>query len=249
MVRSFLLGALLALSASLSACAISDAADPQTEHDEPADFEVDPADGKADGLPATFNRHLVVTDELFLDSGSLTVAEVQTFLDESPYGTKSWLASYRTPDGVSAAQALVNAATSEGISPLMLLARMQVESALVSKTTVPSATKINRIMGCGCHDGAACLAQFRGFEKQLVCAGETLRKWYDASVDGTGEWRLGRTKRTLDPTSVTPVNHATASLYQYTPWVLVGRGGNWLVWNVSRKYVRHAIAEGLIDAP
>jgi hypothetical protein len=28
--------------------------------------------------------------------------------------------------------------------------------------------------------------------------------------------------------------------------VLVGTGGNWLVWNVTRKYVRHAQASGWI---
>ena len=28
--------------------------------------------------------------------------------------------------------------------------------------------------------------------------------------------------------------------------MLVNRGGNWLVWNVTRKYVRHAIARGLL---
>ena len=46
--------------------------------------------------------------------------------------------------------------------------------------------------------------------------------------------------------TVTPANHATASLYAYTPWVLVGRGGNWLVWNISKKYVKYAEDEGLI---
>ena len=44
------------------------------------------------------------------------------------------------------------------------------------------------------------------------------------------------------------LNHATASLYAYTPWVLVNTGGNWLVWNITRKYEQHAIAEGYISA-
>ncbi len=246
MVRCVLLSVLFAVTA----CATSDEPEPEPEpdHDEPSDFEVDPADGKADGLPAAFNQHLVVTDDLFLDSGAFTADEVQRFFEDSPYGTESWLATYETAGGVTAAQALYTAATAEGISPVTLLARMQVESSLVSKTTVPSANRINKLMGCGCPDGAACSSQYRGFEKQLVCAARILRKWYDASIDGTGPWRRGSTRRTLDPKSVTPLNHATASLYAYTPWVLVGRGGNWLVWNVSRKFVRHAIDEGMLDA-
>ncbi len=55
-------------------------------------------------------------------------------------------------------------------------------------------------------------------------------------------------RRTLDPRPITPKNRAPASLYAYTPWVLVNRGGNWLVWSVTRKYVRHAIAKGLLPA-
>ena len=43
----------------------------------------------------------------------------------------------------------------------------------------------------------------------------------------------------------TPANHATATLYAYTPWVLVGSGGTWLAWNVTRKYERYAENAGL----
>ena len=34
-----------------------------------------------------------------------------------------------------------------------------------------------------------------------------------------------------------PKNAATAALYTYTPWILEGSGGNWLFWNVYRKYI------------
>ena len=124
---------------------------------------------------------------------------------------------------------------------------MQVETSLISKTVRPSTSRLDRALGCGCPDGAACASQFRGFAKQLVCGAKTMRRWFDASEDGTGQWRVGTTRKTLDNKSVRPVNHATASLYAYTPWVLVGRGGAWLVWNVTRKYVRHAEAAGYIN--
>ena len=214
--------------------------------DEPDDYIVDPEDGKADGVPATFNQNDVVGDDVFLDNGNMTVAEVQEFLEQSPYGNRSWLADYAV-GGVSAAQFLVDAAKAEGIHPLMLLARMQVESTLVSKTARPTQSRIDKALGCGCPDGRPCNPAYKGLAKQLVCGAETMRKLYDASVDGSGQWRRGVTRRTLDPRSVTPANHATASLYAYTPWVLVSRGGNWLVWNVTRKYVRHAETQGYLD--
>ncbi len=232
------------LTCVLAACSMGEEAD-EVGSDEVADYEVAPDDGKGDGVSAVFNQNDIVGDDVFLDSGQMTVAEVQKFFEQSPYGTRSWLASH-TVNGVTAAEAVVAASTSEGIHPLMLLARMQVESTLVSKTVKPSQYRIDKALGCGCPDNSACASQYQGFDKQLVCGGKILRKWYDASVDGTGEWKKDSTRRTLDPKSVTPKNHATASLYSYTPWVLVGRGGNWLVWNVTRKYLLHAEAAGYL---
>ena len=227
---------------ALTSCAVDE---PETEHDEPADFDVDPDDGKGDGVAAVFNQNLVLTDELFVAGEAMDATAVQTFFEQTPYGTRSWLASH-TLNGVSAAQAVVDAARAQGIHPLVLVARMQVETSLVSKTVAPSQRMIDRALGCGCPDGGSCASQYKGLAKQLECGATILRKWYDASIAGTGEWRKGRTKRTLDPKSVTPGNHATASLYAYTPWVLVGRGGTWLAWNVTRKYVRHAETTGLV---
>lgn len=231
----------------LAACAIGEDEGPG-EHEEQADFEVEPDDGKGDGVSAVFNQNNVVSDDVFLDGGQMDVTEVQSFLERSPYNNRSWLASH-TVNGVSAAQAIINAANSEGIHPIMLLVRMQVEASLVSKTTRPTQYRIDRAMGCGCPDGSGCASQYLGFDKQLVCAAKILRKWYDGSLDGTGQWRLGASRKTLDPKTVTPANHATASLYAYTPWVLVNRGGNWLVWNVARKYVRFAEGAGYLADP
>lgn len=231
---------LAAVLCMLAACSVGE--DEETGHDEPIDYEVDPDDGKGDGVSATFNQNDVVGDDVFV--GTMTVADVQKFFEQSPYRTRSWLANYSV-NGKSAAQLVVDAATAERVSPLMLLARMQVEASLVSKTSRPTTYRIDRALGCGCPDGAGCSSSYRGFGPQLVCGAKILRKWYDGSASGNGLWIKGVSKRTLDPKTVTPMNHATASLYAYTPWVLVGSGGNWLVWNVTRKYVRHAEALGL----
>lgn len=233
--------AALALVFVLAGCTVG--GDEETlGNDESSDYEVAPADGKGDGLAATFNQNDVVGDDLFI--GAMSAADLQTFFEKSPYGTRSWLADY-TVDGKSAAQAIVDAAAAQGIHPLMLVSRMQVEASIVSKTVRPTQYRIDHALGCGCSDGSSCSTSYRGFSAQLTCGAQTLRKWYDGSVNGDGEWRKGLAKRTLDPRTVTPANHATASLYAYTPWVLVGSGGNWLVWNVTRRYVRHAEDLGL----
>lgn len=229
-----------ALLCVFAACAAGD--EDEALHDEPTDYEVDPDDGKGDGVLATFNQNNVLGDDVF--TGTMTVADVQKFFERSPYQNRSWLADYKV-NGVSAAQLVVDAATAEGVSPLMLLSRMQVEASLVSKSTKPTTYRIDRALGCGCPDGSGCSSSYRGFGRQLVCGAKILKKGYVGSTAGDGLWVKGVAKRTLDPRTVTPTNHATASLYAYTPWVLVGSGGNWLVWNVTRKYVRHAEALGL----
>ena len=231
---------MLALLCALAACS---AEEEEAGSDEPADYEVDPDDGKGDGISPTFNMNNVVSDDIFL--GTMTVADVQKFFEKSPYGNRSWLADY-TVGGKSAAQLVVDAAAAKGVHPLMLITRMQVETSLVSKTTRPTQYRIDRALGCGCPDGGGCSSSYKGFGPQLTCGAEVMRKWYDGSVAKNGLWVKGVSKRTLDPKTVTPLNNATASLYAYTPWVLTGSGGNWLVWNVTRRYLRHLDAQGAL---
>src|SRR5690349_8278905 len=91
----------------LAACSVG-GEEEDTGHDEPSDYEVDPDDGKGDGVSATFNQNDVVGDDVF--TGKMTVAEVQRFFEQSPYKNRSWLADYSV-NGVSAAQLVVDAAT------------------------------------------------------------------------------------------------------------------------------------------
>lgn len=215
---------------------------PYEDHDELSDFDPvpEPSDGKADvaGIPAVFDRHLVMSDMLFTDVETVSVEELQAFFEDTPYSNRSWLAD-ATIDGVPASEAIVIASRAAGINPVVMVARMQVEKSLVSKTARPTQSRIDYAFGCGCPDGRACNTAFKGLDKQVQCAASTLRRWYDGSVAGDGLWVMGRSKRTLDPLTVTPRSHATSSLYAYTPWVLTGSGGNWLAWNVTRRYFRH----------
>ena len=248
LISQALIGLALAVTAiAITACAPAAPADPYADHDEPSDFDPVPGDGKADGLDA-FNMNNVYADDFLTNVDAIDVASLQAFFEHDPYGGRSWLADVEV-DGVSAAQAIVDAARDQGINPIVLVARMQVESSLVSKTSAPSKSRQDHALGCGCPDGGGCSSSYRGLGKQFSCAATVLRKWYDASIDGTGEYRKGHATRTLDPKTVTPQTHATATLYAYTPWVLVGTGGTWLVWNVTRKYVRFAIDQGLMAQP
>lgn len=207
----------------LTSCA---GADPG--HDEPSDFDpVDwTPDGKGDfgGVPAVFDRNNIMDDVVFA-TPAVSGDELQGFLERSPYGTRSWLADARL-DGKRFSDDLVAIAAASGIDPVVLLARAQVESSIVSATRPPSKSRTDIALGCGCADSQACASQFLGLGNQLRCAGTVLSKKDGESAAGTGEWRKNHAKRTSDPLVVTPKNDATAALYAYTPWVLQGRGGN-----------------------
>jgi hypothetical protein len=208
------------------------------EHVTPEDLATSWAD--LDGIPDAFDRNRVMDDAFFVDANAVSAEQVQVFLERTPYGRgrRCFLADTRV-GGRLAAAAIVEGAQSQGINPIVMLARMQVEKGLISKSRDPGGRTVDYAFGCGCPDGKPCNPTYRGLDRQIECAARTLRRHYDASVDGTGAWRRGQARQTLDPIAVTPHNHATASLYAYTPWVLVGKGGNWLVWNVTRRFAQH----------
>lgn len=193
----------------------------------------------------TFDRHDVMSDGFFTNTDLLTADEMQGLLENTPYGRRCFLAD-ETVGGRRVADVLVETARREGLNPLLLLARMQVEKSLISQSTSPGGNRVSYAFGCGCPDGRACNPAYKGLDRQIECGARTHMRLFRASQDGSGGWRQGHTRRSLDPLSVTPANHATAALYAYTPWVLQGRGGNWLVWNVTNRFVDHLIRQGVI---
>lgn len=234
--------ALLAAGLSLAACAVEPPGAPFASHEEDSDLvEVG---SPADGMGSSFDPDRVMDDAFFTDTAMVDEAGLQVFFERTPYG-RSWLADYSV-DGQSAAAAIVEASRVQGVNPVAMVARMQVEKSLVSQAGRPDSWSVDFAMGCGCPDGRGCDPARRGLGKQIACAAETLRRHYDGSADGSGWWVRGRSRATLDGHTVTPASHATASLYAYTPWVLVGRGGNWLAWNVTRRFYLHMLDLGVI---
>lgn len=194
------------------------------------------------GVPATFDKNLIVTDAFFTASSFIGADEVQAFFEVTPYGTRSWMAD-ATLGQARLADVLVDIAVAHDLNPIMLIGRMQVEQSLVSPTENPGGNRVDFAFGCGCPDGQACNEAYRGLDKQLECAAATLEKWYLRSQSGDGLFVMGQQGETLDPDTVVPASHATASLYAYTPWVLEDEGGNWLVWKILARYTDHVFAE------
>ena len=229
---------LIATMLCASACTVAGAEDEAVEHD-PLDFEELGGDGKADGVLSVFYSNRLVSDDAFFDTGAMTGGDVQAFFERTPYGRRSFLADLRLPSGERLSAALVRTAAERGLNPIVLLVTLQKERGLVSRTTSPGQRSVDYAFGCGCPDGGSCSTRFKGLDKQLACAADAFRSYADdLEAGGTtiSGYKPGLATRVLDGVRVTPANRATAMLYTYTPWIQQGHGGNWLFWNIWRRY-------------
>ena len=134
----------LAAAMALSACG-------ELEEDVTFDTQADEVVEKNFGW---FNRNKIVSDAYFTSTGGWTSSAIQRFFEQTPYG-RSWLASERIGHE-SAADMVARVARQYRINPMLLIARIQVESSTVAQASRPSQWKINRLLGCGCPDGYDC---------------------------------------------------------------------------------------------
>jgi hypothetical protein len=179
---------------------------------------------------ATFDPDMVISDRTFRAVGSMSQAQVQSFLTAQT----GILKTYAAPDisGIvkPASQIVWEAAQAFGVSPKVLLATLQKEQGLLTGTA-PTAKALDWAMGCGVPDSGVLNTAYKGFGKQL---------WYGAqslSVDGAA-WHAGITRKCGDGT-VSPANVSTCSLYTYTPWI----AGNQLFWTVYWRYFGDPIGD------
>jgi hypothetical protein len=198
-----------------------------------------PAD--ADRAVIPFDPHELISDGAFRDAWAASAGDLRTFLARSPHGRRSALASWRAPDGRDAVDVLVAEAERVRVNPVVLLAKIQVEQSLVARERAPGRA-VDRAMGCHCPEGRSCAAAMRGFEAQVRCATSMLVGYADeiAHRGATRSlWRVGSPRPAACGVVVAPRNRATASLYTYTPYVLEGRGGNWLFHRIFRRYAHY----------
>ncbi len=166
-----------------------------------------------------FSPDTVISDANFRDVGSLTVGEIQEFLDAQP-GT---LASYSALDHEghlkSTAQMIADAATYWKISPKVILVTLQKEQSLLAKTS-PSQESYDWAMGCGKADSRT-YYEFQGFGNQIWWGAQKLNR-------NAEPWYPG-IEMDIDGSVVLPSNAATYSLYKYTPH-LRGTTSFWMLY-------------------
>lgn len=179
--------------------------------------------------PDPFNPNLIIYDDEYSDWQSMTLNQVQEFLN-----TKGGILKSYSINGKSAAQLIYESATTWHVSEKLLLVTLQKEQSLIEQA--PSSQRaLDYAMGYGCPTNGSCSPDTAGFDKQIDYAGWQYRRYLDQiSTNGhtISGWTPGVTKATLDGDLITPQNSATASLYTYTPHI----SGNYSFWKIWKRY-------------
>jgi len=169
---------------------------------------------------SAFDPGLIISDSVFFDFGSMTVEEIQAFLDSRVENCRATdpaidcLKDYRTdipetpatePGQVgpctaipakaqaTAAEVIHAIANACGINPKVLIVTLQKEQGLVSSTK-PTEYMYRAAMGFGCPDSdpAICGKVFVGLFNQLYRAARQFQ-WYGNPESSFTYWKPGRT--------------------------------------------------------
>lgn len=207
-----------------------------------------------------FNPNYIISDFEILHYNSMSLADIQSFLENkgsflatyscpNAYGTtkkaseiiyEASMENYDC-DGITLSE---NATEEERrvkckkittVSPKFLLVLLQKEQSLTEDPT-PKQSQLDWAMGYGCPDGDACNTRWKGFGKQVNSAALQFLDYLQNPQFYT--YKSGNTYTFTNPysttdektTLVTPMNSATAGLYNYTPHVYNGNYNFYKIW-------------------
>ncbi len=195
-----------------------------------------------------FDPNYIISDEEINDYNSLTLQDIRDFLEE--HG--SYLAHYTCHDKEGnpreAAEVIYTLAQQNKINPKFMLVLLQKEQGLVENPH-PTQRQLDAATGYGCPDGGSCNPRWKGFFKQVNSAYLQFRSYLDEYYLYRYQprktyifSRYNTSVKTID--IVTPLNRATAALYNYTPHVYYGNYNFWRIWNKYFPKKRHYYPDG-----
>ena len=196
-------------------------------------------------LGEKFNPSDIISDAEFFGATSMTVDDIQKFLNSKvpsctsgyiclkDFTETTWtrdatvLCSAYTSEGVeSAAKIIWKVSQACGVKAEILLVTLQKENSLVTHT-YPSSWRYRTAMGYACPDTAPCDAEYFGFYNQVYNAAKQFKRyanppgtsmyftWYPVGSVSNIRWSPNADCGT---SPVTIANQATAGLYYYTPY-------------------------------
>jgi len=218
---------------------------------------------QAQTIDPKFNPNLILSDEELMDVDSLSLQQIQTFLQNK----NSYLANYSTVNAhgtvKTAAEIIYDASRNNfdcagvelsaspteaekqlkcrkitTVSPKFLLVLLQKEASLIENPS-PAQARLDWATGYGCPDNWTCNPYYKGFGKQVNSASLQFLAYVNEQYRYT--YKAGQTYTFTNPygtisneeMTVTPANKATAALYNYTPHVF---NGNYNVYKLYERY-------------
>lgn len=220
------------------------AAERRADHDE-ALAEAAFADGGIEAAPTggDFTPGDLIADENFYDKAAMSESQIQALLQQmvgsctsalclanlkvtTPSRTWSYgtCAPYAGAANEPAARIIFKVQEACGLSAKVILVTLQKEQSLLTNPA-PTPDVLQKAMGYGCPDTAACDSTYYGFFNQVYAAARQLT-WY-GNPGGSFTWlKVGQPNHVLfhpdaercGGADVTIANRATAALYYYTPY-------------------------------
>ncbi|MBU0625435.1 hypothetical protein KKF05_03770 [Patescibacteria group bacterium] len=198
------------------------------------------------GLPGTasataFNPNYILSDEEMRDSNAMDFLQISNFLRQ-----KGGLLNQFDIDAVDgllkgSAQLIDDAAKRYRINPKYILVLLQKESSIIEVST-PTQKQLNWAAGyalCdGCYKSNPLAQKYKGFAKQ-VDAGASWMNWYMVNAPTLTYLKQPGQTYTVSSSKITPINLATAGLYNYTPHIQ----GNKLFWNIWQRWFGQGAGE------
>jgi len=178
-----------------------------------------------------FDPNFIISDSELLDFNSITQEEIQKFLEDKG-GT---LGNFVDPLTKRRASEIIwQSAQTYGINPKVLITLIQKEQGLITDPA-PKETQYRWATGFAlcddCDPFDPRIAIFGGFTNQVDRAAWRFRWYLEEFKNGTSGWlkQPGQIYN-IDGYNVTPLNFATAALYNYTPHYH-GNYNFWRIWN------------------
>ncbi|MGV8972739.1 MAG: hypothetical protein ACOH10_10490 [Rhodoglobus sp.] len=192
---------------------------------------------------ADFDPGYIISDYLFYNTGAMTQAQIQTFLDgkcttnncidnvktttSTRAATNMCPATYTGASNETTAAIIYKVQKSCGISAKVILVTLQKEQGLVTLQN-PSALKLRKAMGYGCPDTSVCDSNYYGLFNQIYSAASQLKRYGLRTSDNLSfrtKYQIGipynialHPSATCGTKKVTVRNKATTALYYYTPY-------------------------------
>jgi fibronectin type 3 domain-containing protein len=200
------------------------------------------AAGAPRAYAATYRSDLILSDANMRASYSMTRPDIQAFLKTQTGVLKSLVTTSASGETTSATAIIYEASQNFRISPRVLLALLQKEQSLLTRTTLKAST-LSRATGAGCINDTT--NYYPGFGRQVWYAAWLLSNFGEVKAfpsSFVSLWIPGMTCSAGDVV-VTPANLATYKLYVYNPSI----SGNANFWSIYNNYFGNPAA-GFVPA-